>query len=75
MLLYIKLPKNDFFMLNIIVLSGIIGDIKDIIAITKYVIISASAKPYIMPPNLSNCFIIGNFVIQFDIIFNTTNIL
>ena len=42
----------------------VIGDTNDIIASNTYIIISPSITPYIIPPNLSNCFITGSFAIN-----------
>ena len=46
---------------------------KDITANAKYTIINPSKAPYIIPPNLSNCFITGNFAIRLVINFNSIN--
>ena len=45
---------------------SIIGLINEIIANIINIIINASTNPYIIPPALSNCFIIGKSVINED---------
>src|SRR5699024_5939259 len=51
----------------------IIGDTNDIIASTTYTIINPSNKPYITPPSLSNCLIIGSLAIRDVINLNRIN--
>ena len=51
----------------------IIGETKETIANIIYTIIIPSSKPYIIPPNLSNCLITGNFAIREVISFKKIN--
>ena len=65
------MPIKDLSILSTILLSSI-GATNDIIANNIYTIIKPSNIPYIIPPNLSNCFITGSFAIS-DVI-NLRNI-